>query len=303
VRVLHIEDDAAISRSIELILRANGFRSEATDLGEEGIDLAKRFDFDAVICDGHLPDMAGVDVVRALRRAKIPTPVLMFTGDSGVREKVLAFSAGADDYLTKPAHQDEIIARLHALIRRSKGVASTEIVVGPIALDVPGKIVRVEGRAIHLTVREYQMLELLAVSAERLVTKSGFLDHIYGGLDEPGLKIIDVYICKLRKRLEAASPGAGRMLETIWGRGYRLTAKPIERAPKPAPTLYAGLSDRLSAALKRGPSDVTNLCQSTGAPMTSVRGALSRLQAAGRVENLARKPKPGIYRLTDRGAA
>jgi two-component system cell cycle response regulator CtrA len=128
---------------------------------------------------------------------------------------------GADDYLTKPFHKDELVARIHAIVRRSKGHAQSVITTGDLIVNLDQKTVEVTGSRVHLTGKEYQMLELLSLRKGTTLTKEMFLNHLYGGMDEPELKIIDVFICKLRKKLANASSGKN-YIETVWGRGYVL---------------------------------------------------------------------------------
>ncbi len=219
MRVLLIEDDSATAQSIELMLKSEGFSIYTTDLGEEGVDLGKIYDYDLILLDLNLPDMSGVDVLRNLRLAKIGSPVMILSGTSEIETKVKAFTGGADDYITKPFHKDELIARIHAVIRRSQGHAQSVIRTGDIIVNLDAKTVDVKGSRVHLTGKEYQMLELLSLRKGTTMTKEMFLNHLYGGMDEPELKIIDVFICKLRKKLAAATNGRHH-IETVWGRGY-----------------------------------------------------------------------------------
>ena len=193
----------------------------ATDLGEEGIDLAKLYDYDLILLDLNLPDMNGHEVLRQLRVSRIETPILILTGDVDTESKIKSFGFGADDYLTKPFHREELVARIHAIIRRSKGHAQSIINTGRIAVNLDAKTVDVGGTTVHLTGKEYQMLELLSLRKGTTLTKEMFLNHLYGGMDEPELKIIDVFICKLRKKLNIATHGEN-YIETVWGRGYVL---------------------------------------------------------------------------------
>ena len=221
MRVLLVEDDPATSRSIELMLTHANLNIYCTDLGEEGIDLAKLYDYDLILLDLDLPDMGGLDVLRQLRLARIDTPVLILTGQDDTDSKLRGFGFGADDYLTKPFHREELVARIHAIIRRSQGHAQSVIRTGKIAVNLDAKTVEAGGRAVHLTGKEYQMLELLSLRKGTTLTKEMFLNHLYGGMDEPELKIIDVFICKLRKKLAEAT-GGENYIETVWGRGYVL---------------------------------------------------------------------------------
>jgi two-component system cell cycle response regulator CtrA len=221
MRVLLVEDDPTTSKSIEMMLSHANLNVYSTDLGEEGVDLAKLYDYDLILLDLNLPDMNGHEVLRQLRLARVDTPILILSGSDDTESKIKGFGFGADDYLTKPFHRDELVARIHAIIRRSKGHAQSVIRTGRINVNLDAKTVDVDGRAVHLTGKEYQMLELLSLRKGTTLTKEMFLNHLYGGMDEPELKIIDVFICKLRKKLSQAT-GGDNHIETIWGRGYVL---------------------------------------------------------------------------------
>ena len=210
-----------MAQSIELMLKSEGFNVYTTDLGEEGVDLGKLYDYDIIILDLQLPDMSGFDVLKQLRVNKISTPILILSGSTQVENKVKGLGVGADDYMTKPFHKDELIARVHAVVRRSKGHSQSVIQTGKLTVNLDTKTVEVDGQRVHLTGKEYQMLELLSLRKGTTLTKEMFLNHLYGGMDEPELKIIDVFICKLRKKLAAATDGQN-YIETVWGRGYVL---------------------------------------------------------------------------------
>ncbi|WP_457649046.1 response regulator transcription factor CtrA [Profundibacter sp.] len=221
MRVLLVEDDPTTSKSIEMMLTHANLNVYCTDLGEEGIDLAKLYDYDLILLDLGLPDMNGNEVLRQLRLARVDTPILILTGSDDTENKIKAFGFGADDYLTKPFHREELVARIHAIIRRSKGHSQSIIHTGKIGVNLDAKTVEVDGKPVHLTGKEYQMLELLSLRKGTTLTKEMFLNHLYGGMDEPELKIIDVFICKLRKKLCEATDGEN-YIETVWGRGYVL---------------------------------------------------------------------------------
>ena len=221
MRVLLIEDDAGIAQSIELMLKVQDIYVYSTDLGEEGVDLGKIYDYDIILLDLSLPDMSGYEVLRSLRAAKVFTPVLILSGLASIEDKVRALGLGADDYLPKPFHRDELVARIHALVRRTKGHAQSVIEVGDLRVDLEARNVEIHSQKLHITGKEYQILALLALRMGTTLTKEAFLNELYGDLDEPDAKIIDVFICKLRKKLANASGGI-IYIETVWGRGYTL---------------------------------------------------------------------------------
>ena len=221
MRVLLIEDEPTTARAVELMLVTEGFNVFTTDQGEEGLDLAKRCNYGLICLDLNLPDMHGYDILKKLRTARIQTPVLVLSGISETDSKVRSFGLGADDYVTKPFYKEELLARIHAVVRRSKGRSQSIIRTGKLCLNLDTKTVDVEGCRVHLTGKEYAVLELLSLRKGTTLTKEMFLSHLYSGLDEPELKIIDVFICKLRKKINLAC-GGENYIETVWGRGYVL---------------------------------------------------------------------------------
>jgi two-component system cell cycle response regulator CtrA len=229
MRVLLIEDDRSTAQSIERMLKSERFNVYTTDLGEDGIDLAKLYDFDIILLDLNLPDMSGFEVLRRLRICKVKTPILILSALAGLEDKVKGLTCGADDYVTKPFHKNELVARIHAIVRRSKGHAHCVIQTGDLIVNLDTKTVEVNGVQVHLTDKEYRMLELLSLRKGTTLTKENFLNHLYGSMDEPEQKIIDVFICKLRKKLAGASNGKD-YFETVWGRGYMLR-EPSENTP------------------------------------------------------------------------
>ena len=180
MRILLIEDDQTTSHSIELMLKSENFKVDVTDLGEEGIDLGKLYDYDLILLDIDLPDMSGYDVLKNLRTQKIETPVLILTGHSAMESKVKGFGFGADDYLTKPFQKEELVARISAIIRRSRGHAQSIISTGRLDVNLDSKTVEVSGKRVHLTGKEYQMLELLSLRKGTTLTKEMFLNHSMG---------------------------------------------------------------------------------------------------------------------------
>ena len=229
MRVLLIEDDTSTAKSIELMLKSEGYVVDMTDLGEDGLDLGKIYDYDIIILDLMLPDMDGYDVLKALREAKVETPILILSGLAELDNKIKGLGYGADDYLTKPFDKRELVARIQAIVRRSQGHAHSEIITGKVTVNLDSRTVHVDGRQLHLTGKEYGIIELLSLRKGSTLTKEMFLNHLYGGMDEPEVKIIDVFICKLRKKLQDATDG-DNYIETVWGRGYVLRDPEAEKA-------------------------------------------------------------------------
>lgn len=232
MRVLLVEDDTSLAKSIEMMLKLEGFICDTTDLGEDGLEIGKLYDYDIIILDLMLPDIDGYEVLRRLRAARIDTPILILSGLNELDKKVKGFGIGADDYLTKPFNKEELIARLQAIVRRSRGHPDSVIRTGKLVVNLNTRTVEVDGQPLHLTGKEYGILELLSLRKGTTLTKEMFLNHLYGGMDEPELKIIDVFVCKLRKKLAAAT-GAENYIETVWGRGYVLRDSPPEEPELP----------------------------------------------------------------------
>jgi len=221
MRVLLVEDDKTTARSIELALASEGIICDTAELGEEGLEVGKLYDYDLIILDLMLPDIDGYEVLLRLRSAKVKIPILILSGLSGSEQKIKGLGFGADDYLTKPFNRGELIARIQAIVRRSKGRSESVIRFDKVCVNLDNRTVEVDAKTVHLTSKEYAILELLSMRKGTVLTKEMFLNHLYGGIDEPELKIIDVFICKLRKKLYDAS-GGRNYIETVWGRGYML---------------------------------------------------------------------------------
>lgn len=233
MRVLLVEDDSSTAKSIELMLKSEGYVVDSTDLGEDGLDLGKVYDYDIIILDLMLPDMDGYEVLKSLRASKIETPILILSGLAELDNKIKGLGFGADDYLTKPFDKRELVARIQAIVRRSQGHAQSKIVTGPVTVNLDTRTVEVGGKTLHLTGKEYGIMELLSLRKGTTLTKEMFLNHLYGGMDEPEVKIIDVFVCKLRKKIEVAT-GGDSFIETVWGRGYVLRDPAEGSAPKKA---------------------------------------------------------------------
>ena len=220
MRVLLVEDDVTAARGISSVLKSAGFTVDHTDQGHEALDMVRRYDYDLILLDLMLQDADGYEVVRRMRAARLTTPVIVLSTLCRPQAKVRAFAVGADDFITKPFDHSELVARMQAILRRSKGYSEPTLRVGALQLNLDSREVSVNGTPVHLTGKEYAILELLVLRKGMVLTKDAFLNHLYGGLDEPEMKIIDVFVCKLRKKLQAA--GAGNLISTAWGRGYTL---------------------------------------------------------------------------------
>ena len=209
-----------------MMLRSEGYVCDTTDMGEDGLEIGKLYDYDIIILDLMLPDIDGYEVLRRLRAARVRTPILILSGLSGLDDKIKGLGVGADDYLTKPFDKRELVARIQAIVRRSKGHSDSIIETGKLKVNLDTRTVEVDSQPLHLTGKEYGILELLSLRKGTTLTKEMFLNHLYGGMDEPELKIIDVFVCKLRKKLSSAT-GGENYIETVWGRGYVLR-DPVE---------------------------------------------------------------------------
>jgi two-component system cell cycle response regulator CtrA len=247
MRVLLVEDDI-LTEKTSVVLRSAGFTVDYTDMGYEALEMVHRYDYDLILLDLMLPDIEGYEVLRRMRAERLSTPVIVLSALCRPQAKVKAFSAGADDFISKPFDQAELVARMQAVLRRSKGYSEPTLRVGPLQLNLDSREVSVDGRPVHLTGKEYTILELLVLRKGVVLTKDAFLNHLYGGMDEPEMKIIDVFICKMRKKLQAA--GAGHLIGTVRGRGYILRDQDNQTPVLPdAPTLAGILASVVPAAV------------------------------------------------------
>ncbi len=231
MRVLLIEDDKTVSQNIALILKKEGMVVDTSYLGEDGIEVAKIYEYDIIILDLLLPDMEGYDVLKRLRTAHIDTPVLILSGLTTPDKKVKGFGCGADDYLTKPFDRTELVARVNAIVRRAKGHADPIVRTGGMEINLNSKVVTIDGKVLNLTSKEYALFELLALRKGTTINKEQFLNHLYGGMDEPEMKIIDVFLCKIRRKIEKLTKNDD-YIQTVWGRGYILKDLPVRGEKK-----------------------------------------------------------------------
>ena len=188
MRILLVEDDASTARSIELMLKAESWIVDVTDQGEDGLEIGQLYDYDLILLDIMLPDMDGYEVLRRLRQARVRTPILILSGLAELDAKIKGLGFGADDYVTKPFDRRELVARIQAIVRRSKGHSDSLIRTGKLIVNLDTRSVEVEGQPIHLTGKEYGILELLSLRKGTTLTKEMFLNHLYNGMDEPELK-------------------------------------------------------------------------------------------------------------------
>ncbi len=244
MRVLLVQDELVTARGVMQMLKANGGIVDHVETGEEALELLRHYDYDIVLLDLMLTDMVGYEVVRRMRSSRVEAPVIILSGLTRPQAKVKAFSVGADDFISKPFDSTELLVRMQAIVRRSKGYSQPTLRVGPVQLNLDSREVLVAGRPVHLTGKEYAILELLVLRKGMVLTKEAFLNHLYGGMDEPEMKIIDVFICKLRKKLALA--GAGDVIGTVWGRGYMVR----DQAAHAVPNVVLG--NLLSAASENG---------------------------------------------------
>jgi two-component system cell cycle response regulator CtrA len=237
MRVLLVEDDQAAVRGLVLLLKSSGAVVDTVDSGEEALGLVRHYDYDLVVLDQKAPDAEGFDIVRRIRAGRIDVPVLVIAGACRPQTRVKALSVGADDFITRPYDGGELLARIQAVIRRSKGFSQSILRIGPLSLNLDSRQVIASGTEVHLTGKEYAILELLVLRRGMVLTKEAFLNHLYGGMDEPEMKIIDVFICKLRKKLSLA--GADGLIGTVWGRGYMMRDSSFDRMAAPAAAMAA----------------------------------------------------------------
>jgi two-component system response regulator PhoP len=218
---LVIEDDAGLRSQLIDDLKGAGFVVDAAADGEEGVYFGREYDYDAAIVDLGLPKRDGINVIKTLRGTGRRLPILILTARSHWQDKVAGLEAGADDYLTKPFHMEELRARLNALVRRAAGHASPVIAAGPLALDTARKEVRVNGEAVELTAFEYRVLEYLVMNSARVVSKTELTDHLYEQDFDRDSNVIEVFIGRLRKKLDP--DGDLNPIRTVRGQGYRFT--------------------------------------------------------------------------------
>jgi two-component system OmpR family response regulator len=227
MRLLLVEDARPLARSIAEGLSEEGFAVDVSHDGEEGLHLASEIAYAAVILDRMLPGLDGLAVLARLRAAGIRTPVLLLTALGEVQDRVDGLDGGADDYLVKPFDFEELLARLRALVRRSRGQARNLLDLGPMRLDLAARQAAVGGAALDLSAREFSLLALLALEPGRTFSRGEILERLYGEERDPDSNVVDVFVARLRRKLEAAGLPAG-LIATVRGAGYRLAQAAAE---------------------------------------------------------------------------
>jgi len=263
MRALIAAGDVGAAAGIRAMLAREDVICDATDLGRDSFLLSRLYDYDIILLDLTVADCEGYKLLRQLRAAGVGTPILILSGRGELDEKVKFLRFGADDYLTKPVDRRELVARMLAIVRRSKGHCQSTIRTGKLAVNLDSRVASVDDRPVRLTPKEYSILELLSLRKGNILTRGMFLSHVYGGLDEPQAKIIDIFICSVRKKLARAT-GGGDYIETVRGGGYVLR----EPAAMPAATPAVG-------------AETLNAWRNASAERAEVEGAVTRSCRSG----------------------
>lgn len=221
MRVLLIDRDRSFNQGFSFFLKSKGIIVDTSFLGEEGEELARLYEYDIILADLALADVPGLEVLKKLRSAGIKTPFIVLSAPLPVSRKIDCFHFGADDVVIKPCDRNELLARMQAVIRRFRGYADAEVRIGSLVINLETKIVTINGQVLPLTGKEYALIELLSLRRGVTVSKEQFLNHLYGGMDEPEMKIIDVFLCRIRNKMARLAPNK-EYIQTVWGRGYIL---------------------------------------------------------------------------------
>ena len=221
MRILVAEDDSRLLMQLDSLFQQQGFSIDLADDGEKALFQLKEVNYDLAVIDIGLPKLDGFDVIRQARGSDVSTPVLILTARDRWQEKVEGLDAGADDYLTKPFHNEELLARVKALIRRASGQASSTIEFGPVVLDMQAKEIRVNARALDLTAYEYKVMEYLMLHPQKVISKTELTEHIYDQDFDLDSNVIEVFVGRLRRKLDPE--GTLKPIETLRGRGYRIS--------------------------------------------------------------------------------
>lgn len=243
MRVLLVENNVRCGTALIAGLKAEAVRLEFAESGDDALYLMRDYEFDLVLLDMLLPDMNGTSLISRIRLAKHETPIIAISTIPQARLKALA--AGADDVIERDIDKAELAARIRAIVRRSRGFSQSQLQVGGVTLDVDQQDVVANGVRVHLTNKEFALLQLLVLRRNMIMTKEAILSQLYGGMDEPEIKIVDVFICKIRSKLTKA--GLPNVISTVWGRGYTVkdigdegfVITPVRPQPAQAERLFA----------------------------------------------------------------
>jgi two-component system, cell cycle response regulator CtrA len=230
MRVLLIEQNVETADSVKTMLIREKFSCDSADLGDDGLEISRPHDYDIILLDLRVPNIKAYRVLQRLRSARVHTPVLILSDPGALDHRIRELGFGDDHFVTKFVDHGELIARIQALAPCSKNHCESTIRTGKLVVNLDTRKVSVDDHPVHLTGKEYGILELLSLRKSATLTKEMFLDHLYRGMDEPELKIIDVFVCKLRKKLAQAT-GGNHYIETVWGRGYRLRDPDLTQRP------------------------------------------------------------------------
>jgi len=230
MRILLVEPDRACAEVIGSYFRNDSSSVYTTDFGEEALELLKVYAYDAMVTELVLSDLRGVEMIRRMRREKMLTPVLVLAGGGSRKERVEALHAGADDFLSKPCHKEELLARTIAIVRRSRGYACSQLAYGDLELDVEARSLKVCGNTVHTTKKEFKIMRLLMLRRGSLVTKRDLSDWLYGGIDETDDRTIHAYVYRLRRKMADASrcvqyPKGKLYISTQSGEGFKLLSQ------------------------------------------------------------------------------
>jgi two-component system response regulator PhoP len=227
MRALVVEDEELLRKDLSRSLRDRGFAVDEAADGSEGVFLGKEYPIDIAVIDLGLPKISGIEVIKQLRKAKRTFPILILTARSQWQDKVEGLEAGADDYLVKPFHVEEFIARIYALLRRAGGWMESTLVAGPVSLNITSQEVLLDGQLVDLTAYEYRVLQYLMLHPRKIVSKMELTEHIYEQDFDRDSNVIEVFVARLRKKLDPESKH--NLIETLRGRGYRFTVEPTKR--------------------------------------------------------------------------
>lgn len=230
MRVLLVEDQEKIASFVRQALTEQGFLVDLADNGDDAYDLAQQGCYDVIVLDIMLPGRDGLSILRHLREQKNPVPVILLTARTGLNERLEGLNLGADDYVTKPFYAEELIARIHAVVRRTSGHQHSVLQIDDVVINLITREVRRGDQQVELTAREFSLLEYLMRSPGRVFPRTQILDHVWGYSFDPSSNVVDVYVRRLRQKLDPT--GERQLIEAVRGVGYRIRP-PVKDASGP----------------------------------------------------------------------